>query len=279
MQGAVPPRDFQGLKSLITARSGDLPKRLNQIAAYALEHPEEIAFGTVASIAAQARVQPSSLVRFAQAMGYQGFSELQDVFRARLRDRVLNYEERLAQLRSHDLSTSQATVLFEGFSDAAAKSLRDLKERVEPAQLDLAVQMLAKAETLYLLGLRRSFPVTCAMAYALSKLGIPHRLIDGLAGLSPEVLNFATPRDALIAVSFAPYASETVELTAEAARREVPVIAITDSTFSPLVRHASLWFEVAEANFEGFRALAATITLAMTLTVALAEVRTSERNR
>lgn len=271
----APPRDFQGLRSLIAARSGDLPKRLNQIAAYALEHPDEIAFGTVASIAGLARVQPSSLVRFAQAMGYQGFSELQDVFRARLRDRVLNYEERLAQLRSHDLSASKAIVFFEGFSDAASKSMRDLKERIDPGQLDLAIQLLAKAETLYLIGLRRSFPVTCSMAYALSKLGIPHRLVDGLAGLSAEVLHFATPRDAVMAVSFTPYAPETIELASEAARRGVPVVAITDGTFSPLVRHASLWFEVAEANFEGFRSLAATLALTMTLTVAVADARTS----
>ncbi|CAN5121734.1 MurR/RpiR family transcriptional regulator [soil metagenome] len=272
----APPRDFQGLRSLIVARSSDLPKRLNQIAAYALDHPEEIAFGTVASIAEMARVQPSSLVRFAQAMGYQGFSELQDVFRSRLRDRVLNYEQRLAQLRSHDPSTSKAGVLFEGFSDASQKSLRDLKERLDPAQLDLAVQILAKADTLYLIGLRRSFPVACSMAYAFGKLGVRHRLVDGLAGLSSEILSFATPRDAVLAISFTPYANETIELCAEAARRGAPVVAITDNAFSPLVRHASLWFEVSEANFEGFRSLAATLALAMTLTVAVAEAKTSQ---
>ncbi len=71
------PKDFAGLKAQIIARSKTLPKRLSQIAAFALEHPDDIAFGTVASIAEQAEVQPSSLIRFSQAMGYQGFSELQ----------------------------------------------------------------------------------------------------------------------------------------------------------------------------------------------------------
>ncbi|MGL4592403.1 MAG: MurR/RpiR family transcriptional regulator, partial [Aestuariivirga sp.] len=67
-----PPRDFAGLKGLIAERAGGLPRRLTQIASFALEHPDEIAFGTVSSIAEQADVQPSTLVRFSQALGYQG---------------------------------------------------------------------------------------------------------------------------------------------------------------------------------------------------------------
>lgn len=94
-----PPRDFPALRALIAERAAALPKRLTQIAGFALENPDEIAFGTVASIAAQAQVQPSALVRFSQAMGYRGFSGMQEVFRSRLRDRILNYGERLQQLR------------------------------------------------------------------------------------------------------------------------------------------------------------------------------------
>jgi DNA-binding MurR/RpiR family transcriptional regulator len=267
------PRDFASLKALIVERGKDLPKRLNQIAAFVLDHPDEVAFGTVASIAEQADVQPSTLVRFSQAMGYQGFSELQEVFRARLRDRVLNYEERIAQLRQHALSASKATVLFQGFSDAAQKSLDDLRTRIDPGFLDRAVERLARAETIYLLGLRRSFPITCYMAYAFGKLGVRHVLIDSLAGMSPEALGFATSRDIVLAVSFTPYANETVTLSAMAASRGIPIIAITDGPFSPLAQRAELWFEVAEANFEGFRSMAASLALAMTLTVAIAERR------
>ena len=267
------PRDFPSLQARIAARGPELPKRLSQIAGFALDHPDEIAFGTVASIAEQANVQPSTLVRFSQAMGYQGFSELQEVFRARLRDRVLNYEERIAQLREHSLSSSKATILFQGFSDAAQKSIDDLRTKIESASLDRAVSRLARAETIYLLGLRRSFPITFYMAYAFGKLGVRHVLIDALAGLSPEALSFATPDDAVLAVSFTPYASETLSLAALAAARGIPIIAITDSAFSPLAQRAELWFEVAEANFEGFRSMAASFALAMTLTVAVAEKR------
>ena len=269
----LPPKDFASLKVAIAERATDLPKRLTQIAGFALENPDEIAFGTVSSIAAQADVQPSTLVRFSQAMGYQGFSDMQEVFRSRLRDRILNYDERIQQLRAHALEASKPNVIFHGFCDATEKSIAGFREKLDPAELDRAVEMLAKAETIYLIGLRRSFPITSYMAYAFGKLGVRSILVDALGGLAPEQLTFATPKDAVLAISFTPYASETVSLTEAAAARNVPIAAITDSPFSPLAQTADLWIEVSEANFEGFRSMAATLTLAMTLTVAVAEKR------
>jgi DNA-binding MurR/RpiR family transcriptional regulator len=275
----TPPRDFAGLKSLIGERAAELPKRLTQVAAYALEHPDEIAFGTVSSIAEQAGVQPSTLVRFAQAMGYQGFSELQEVFRSRLRDRILTYDERIEQLREHALSASKSNVIFQGFSDAADKSIAGLREKLDPAALDRAVEILARAETVFLIGLRRSFPISSYMAYAFGKLGVRSILIDAVGGLAAEQLTFATKRDAVLAITFTPYASETVTLSRAAAGRGVPLVAVTDSPFSPLAQISQLWIEVGEANFEGFRSMAATLTLAMTLTVAIAEKRKSAEPR
>ncbi len=268
-----PPRDFAALKILITERALSLPKRLTQIAAFALDNPDEIAFGTVSSIAEQADVQPSTLVRFSQAMGYQGFSGMQEVFRSRLRDRILNYGERIQQLREHALAASKPNVIFQGFCDATEKSIASLREKLNPDELDRAVEILAGAKTIYLIGLRRSFPIATYMAYAYGKLGVRSILVDAMGGMAAEQLAFAGPADAVLAISFTPYASETIALTQSAAARAVPVIAITDSPFSPLAQIANPWIEVGEANFEGFRSMAATLTLAMTLTVAVAEKR------
>ena len=111
---------------MIAQRAEQLPKRLTQVAAYALDNPDEVAFGTVASIAGNAEVQPSALVRFSRALGYQGFSDLQEVFRSRLRERVLNYDERLAQLREHGLANSRTGLVLDGFLTAAERSLAEL---------------------------------------------------------------------------------------------------------------------------------------------------------
>ncbi len=267
------PRDFENLKVLILRRAPELPRRLAQIATYALHNPNEIAFGTVASIAQNAAVQPSALIRFAQAIGYQGFSDLQEVFRHRLRDNVLSYDERLQQLREHATSATKSTLIFDGFAEASEKSIESLRQKLDPAELERAVAMLAKAETIYLVGLRRSFPITSYMSYAFGKLGIRNNLVAAIGGLAAEDVSFASDKDCLMAISFTPYASETVALTQNAAARNVPIVAITDSPFSPLAAATPIWFEIQEANFEGFRSMAATLALAMTLTIAVAERR------
>ncbi len=267
------PRDFPALKALIASRAADLPKRLSQVAQYSLHHPDEMAFGTVASIADEALVQPSTLVRFAQALGFQGFTELQEVFRSRLRERVLSYDERLAHLRSQLGEAHKASVIFAGFAESAEKSLRELRVRLDGEVLEKAVELLAKADTIFLVGLRRSFPISSYMSYAFGKLAIKNQLIGATGGLAAEDVSFATKQDVMLAISFTPYASETVQLAQSAAARGVSVISITDSAFSPIVPLAKLWFEVTEAHFEGFRSMSATLALAMTLTVAVAERR------
>jgi DNA-binding MurR/RpiR family transcriptional regulator len=265
------PRDFATLKALIMERAAELPRRLTQVATYAVENPDDMAFGTVASIAQSADVQPSTLVRFSQALGYQGFSDLQEVFRSRLRDRVLNYDERLEQLRGHTRDGSTSSLIFQGFADAAEHSISSLRNKLDSKQLDQAVKLLAEAETIYLIGLRRSFPISSYMSYAFGKLGVKNTLINAVGGLAAEDVGFATPKDRILAISFTPYASETISLTQRAAASRVPIVAITDSPFSPLASVATTWFEIQEGNFEGFRSMAATLALAMTLTVAVAE--------
>ena len=266
------PRDFPALRALIAARAPTLPRRLTQVASFALDNPDDIAFGTAASVAQRSGVQPSTLVRFSQALGYQGFSDLQEVFRARLRDRVPSYEERLKQLREHG-GASKSSLLLQGFADAAERSVADLRLKLAPEALDAAVEILAKAETIYLVGLRRSFPITSYMAYAMGKLGIRNLLVDGIAGLGAEQIGFISPRDAVLAISFTPYASETVNLAHAAKTRHAKVVSITDSIFSPIAPIADAWLEIVEADFEGFRSMAATMALAMTLTVAVASRR------
>ena len=266
------PRDFQALRALISARAQELPKRLAQVATYALDNPDEIAFGTAASIAEAANVQPSTLVRFAQALGFDGFSDLQEVFRSRLRERVLSYEERISHLRAGS-TAHKAAVLFSGFAEAAEKSIKDLRARLDGEKLEQAIKMLSKAETIYLVGLRRSFPIMAYMSYAFGKLGVKNQLIGATGGLAAEDVSFASPQDVIFAISFTPYASETIKLAQSASARGVPVVSITDSAFSPLAPVSKLWFELTEAHFEGFRSMSATLILAMTLTVAVAERR------
>ncbi|TAU88103.1 MurR/RpiR family transcriptional regulator [Rhizobium leguminosarum] len=266
------PRDFESLRSTIIERKANMPKRLAQVAAFALGNPDEIAFGTTASIAAASDVQPSTLVRLAHHLGYAGFSDLQSIFRERLRDRTLSYEERLVTLEQSSGDDEDANLLS-GFIAAANQSVNRLAATVQSDTFTKAVNILASAETIYLIAKRRSYPLTAHMTYAFSKLNIRHQIVASPNGVDPEMVQFATPKDAAIAASFSPYAADSLSQSQELADRGVPVIAITDSAFSPLAACATHWFEVAEADFAGFRSLSASMALTMALPVAIAERR------
>ncbi|MCO5063966.1 MAG: MurR/RpiR family transcriptional regulator [Rhizobiaceae bacterium] len=274
---AALPQDYDSLRTLVIEKRDKLPKRIAQIAAYALDNPDEIAFGTAASIAASAGVQPSTLIRFSQFLGFDGFTSLQSVFRERLRERTTSYEDRLEKLRSGGAPRNRG--VLDGFVDASLRSLESMSRTLDDQLLDRAVDILARADTIHLLARRRSFPVASYMAYALGKLRVRNMLVESASGLEPEMTSFATPRDAVVAISFSPYAPATVDHARSMAAQGVPVIAITDSAFSPLAQSASVWFEVAEADCAGFRSLSATMALAMTLAVAVAERRAESRKQ
>lgn len=268
-----PPRDFEALRQFIVERRASLPKRLAQVAEYALKKPDAVAFGTAASIASEADVQPSTLVRFAHQLGYQGFSDLQTVFRARLLDRTSSYEDRLKSIEAQSGDSSEEGVLLNGFLNAARQSVEQFATGLDTDGFKDAVALLADAETIYLLAKRRSYPLIAHMAYACGKLRIRSRIVGSASGIDPEVAALATPRDAAIAISFSPYAADTVGQARTMAENGVPLLAITDSAFSPLVASAREWIEIAEADYVGFRSLAASMAVAMAIPVAVAERR------
>jgi DNA-binding MurR/RpiR family transcriptional regulator len=270
---AEPPQDFDSLRVAILERRSELPKRLTQVAAYALDHPDEIAFGTAASIAASANVQPSTLVRFAQHFGFDGFSGLQLLFRARLRERTSSYEDRLRTLEQNGPALAESTTIFNGFVAAAHRSIDAVAAAVDPAAFERAVTILAEAETIYLIAKRRSYPITSYMAYAFGKLKVRSQLVGTSAGIDDDLLAMATPRDAAFAISFSPYASESAAQARSMAARGIPVVSLTDSAFSPLSECSREWFEVVEADHAGFRSLSASMAFAMALTVSIAEKR------
>lgn len=269
------PANFEELRAHIVGNANELPKKLAQAAQYALAHPDEIALGTAAGIATAAHVQPSTLVRLAQQLGFRGFSDFQAVFRSRLKVRASTYEERLAQLESdHELPNADAA-LVAGFIKAARQSLDGLSNTLDTEVFSKAVAMLAKADVLYVVARRRSYPLAAQMAYSFSQLGIRAIILDSANHTDAEQIKLAAKKDAAILCSFAPYAAETIAFSSQLAARKIPFLAITDSAISPLAGAANHWLEVAESDFAGFRSLSASMALAIALPVAIAEYRRS----
>lgn len=266
------PQTIEEFEDAIRHLFPSLPKRMKQCAEHLLQHKDRIAVSTVAELAAGAGVQPSAMMRFCQVLGFAGFSEMQRMFRDAYTLGLPDYATRLANLR--DQGADSPSALLAEFVEAGTKSLETLVSTVDPRDLDRAVSILAEASVVHLVGLRRAFPVASYLEYAFEKMKIASILHDGIGKLDRR--ETMRPGDAVIAITFAPYTPETIALAEEALARGLPVVAITDRSASPLHRAGTLVLQVNEIDFDAFRSLSATLTLAITLAVSVGARRNSK---
>lgn len=265
----IAPASIEAFRERLLALADGLPKRLRQCADYVAANTDRIAVSTVAELAVGADVPPSALMRFCQIMGFSGFSEMQKLFRDAYSPGWPDYATRLRNLKEGD--TGSPAALVGEFVEAGRLSLEALAKTIDEAALSQAVQALAAADTVHVVGFRRAYPVASYLTYVFEKMSVPAMHHDGVGKLDHR---FALRRgDALLAITFAPYSEETIALAADARARNLPVIALTDHLSSPLAVQASAVLTVPEVDFGAFRSLSATIALALALAVAVGSAR------
>ena len=270
-QETLPDR-FETLTNKITERYPSLSNRFQQIARYLTQNPNTVALQSVTRIAEQADVHPSSVVRFAQHLGYSGFKEMQLVFQTRLVTAAPGFNERISalemELLQHTGSGDKSFLRDLVVRDIA--SLEELMNTVSEADLNKAVSLMKAAGTIYIVGQLRSEALANFLRYVLTMLRRRVILLDSSGGLAAETARILSPDDVLIAISFRHYAQEVAAITETAAASGTPIIAITDSQLSPLAKLASALFTIREDEYTFSRSLAAPMCLAQALTVALA---------
>jgi len=266
------PSDYEDLIRVIHDRYDDMSKSYQRIAVYLTQNPNDVAVLSVNAIAERCGVHASNVVRFAQALGYDGFKALQLLFQRRLSTAAPGFEARVKALES-ELGARKDRSEGAFLRDLVVRDIASLQNMlIDLAEADLkkAVALLEKAEVVYLIGQLRSAPVAELLRYVLTMLGKRCVLLDPSGGLATHMARAIRKTDLLFAISFRFYATEVVNIVDETARRKVPIIAISDSTLSPLAKAASVLLPVPEHEYTFSRSLAAPMCLAQALTVALA---------
>jgi DNA-binding MurR/RpiR family transcriptional regulator len=266
------PSNYEDLIRVIHERHDDMSKSYQRIAVYLTQNPNDVAILSVGAIAERCGVHASNVVRFAQALGYDGFKTLQALFQKRLSTAAPGFEARVKALES-ELGARKDRSETGFLRDLVVRDIASLQHLLlEIAEVDLkkAVTLLEKAEAVYLIGQLRSSPVVELLRYILTMLGKRCVLLDPSGGLATHMARAIRKTDVLLAVSFRFYATEVVNIVDECAQRKVPIVAISDSTLSPLAKAASVLLAVPEHEYTFSRSLAAPMCLAQALTVALA---------
>ncbi|WP_322106407.1 MurR/RpiR family transcriptional regulator [Paraburkholderia sp. J41] len=251
-----------------------LPRQLKSVASYIEQHRASVMMDRTSDIAASCGVHPSAVVRFAQRFGFSGFSDLQAVFRQAYGAQgasATSYQQRIRQLiDAKDASLDMGGAVAREFIGACRSGLDELEAGLDGAQFDAAVQMLEAADNIYVIGVRRSFPVASYIVYALQHTRKRVHLVSGFGGMYHEQIRSVRKGDVVIAISFAPYGKETQYCLRVAQEHHAKTLVITDSQLSPLARHASAQLYVKEGSAFAFRSLTSTFCLCQALFIALA---------
>ncbi len=267
-----PPATAEEFRTLLLQDYDGLSKRLKQVARYVLDEPNELALETLAVIAERCGVQPSAIVRFAQAFGFSGASQMQRLFRDGLlsANNAIGYGERVRRFSDSVSRTAAGEGLLTEFVEGNILALQNLSETVSEQEMRGAVDLIANAAVVHVAGFRRAFPISAYLAYSLQQLGKHVQFIDGVGGLARPQANSIDDKDLLIAVSFHPYAPETVELTEIAARNGAKLLSISDSRVSPVAKLADIALQVHDSEVRSFRSLAASMCLAQAVVIGFA---------
>ncbi|GAA0757319.1 MurR/RpiR family transcriptional regulator [Ideonella azotifigens] len=257
----------------IAAEYPSLSKQLKQIAQHVEQHSDHLGLEKIQDVAARCGVQPSAVVRFAKHFGFSGYSELQKLFRDGIAAQIAptrNYQARIREVIAQGQGRlSSADIAYEFIAGAIA-GMNELQRDLHGSTLGDAVELLAQAPAIWVVGARRSFPVATYLAYALQHTDKPVQLVTGMGAMHEGQLRSLRRDDVMIAISFAPYAQETTQAAEAAAAQGARLIAITDSRMGPLAALALTTLVVNESSTFGFRGLTNVMALAQSLFIALA---------
>ncbi|HCW67619.1 MAG TPA: RpiR family transcriptional regulator, partial [Thalassospira lucentensis] len=230
MSDQTAPVSLEEFNHRLAEISETMPKRLRQCAEFVAQNTDRIAVSTVAELSIGAGVQPSAFMRFCQLMGFSGFSEMQKMFRETYAQKWPDYATRLENLRA--TGDDSPSALLAEFVEAGRLSLENLASTVDLKTLEKAVDVLAAAPMIHVVGFRRAFPVASYLSYAFEKMDIAAVLHDGVGNLNPR--HAIRTGDVVIAITFAPYSQETIDLAAYAHDIGSQVVAISDALSGPM---------------------------------------------
>ena len=270
------PNSVDALIRRISDEYEMLSKQLKVIARYVEEHKDHIGLDGVQHVAQQCSVQPSAVVRFAKHFGYSGYSEMQAIFRAGISRQLApsrTYQSRIRDIIASDKGGSNnlsSTDIASEFLTGSLAGMQELKNSIVTPNFKKAVDLLAASDCIWIAASRRSFPVAAYLDYALQHTDKRIGLVTGIGGMQQGQMRSVRKGDVMIAISFSPYAEETVSVAKLAVERGAKLIAITDSLMSPLAKLAQASLIVQDNSTFGFRSLTSTMSMAQSLFIALA---------
>ncbi|MEM8840148.1 MAG: MurR/RpiR family transcriptional regulator [Pseudomonadota bacterium] len=232
------PQNADAIIAHLTEGFDALSAQLQRAARFLIDHPREVGVHSMRALAAKAEVHPNTLVRLAQAIGFDGYEPMRERFRDFMVTGGLGgFRDRAEWLRELSRTGGTAAVLGE-MAEATTGNIDTMWQRQDAQTLEAAADAILSAPRVYVLGMGSAYSLAHQFWYA-ARMAFDHIMPIPRHGSQPiDDLAWIRPEDVLVALTFQPYRAETMQAVDQARATGATVIGVSDSVTSPLARLA-----------------------------------------
>lgn len=263
---------MRNLLSEIEARMPTFSKGQKLISNYILENYDKAAYMTASKLGKIVQVSESTVVRFAIELGFEGYPEFQHSLQEIVRTR-LTAAQRMEVTNS---LIGDGDILSKVLLGDAEKIKRTLED-IDANAFDEAVKKLSEAKNIYILGVRASSSLAGFLAHGLRMISDNVKFVQTTSGseMFEQIMSIQSD-DVMVAISFPRYSKRLKNATSFAKHAGADVIAITDSTASPIAPSADQLL-LAKSDMASFAdSLVAPMSIINALIVALSRKKQDE---
>jgi DNA-binding MurR/RpiR family transcriptional regulator len=253
------------LVELVDRRYQGLSPAHRRLAEFILGSYQEAALLTSAELGRRVGVDESTVVRFAQQLGYPGFPELRAALGDLLRERTVadRMERALGKLRT--IRDPLERVL-----DQDVRALLDLRRTWSPRVIESVAAQLRRARTVYVMGLGVSRALASFVEFRLRRMGMDVRAVTYGGSEAWERLFGIGRKDVLLAFGFFRGYRDTILALRHARTRGARTIVVTDTPSSPLAAEADVVLVGRRGDLTVINSLVVPMALVNILTIAVA---------
>ncbi len=236
----------QDLMRTIQIKFPRLSKGQKLIAEYILKHYDKAAFMTAAKLGVSVGVSESTVVRFANELGFTGYPKLQKALQELIKNKLTTVQR--IELSNDFVSEESA---LKGVLKSDMENIRATLEKINHKTFEDVVNSIFTAKKIYIIGLRSSTALAEFLGFYLGLISDNVKVVGyGISDIFEQMIN-VTEDDLVIGIGFPRYAARTIESLAFAQSRGAKVVAITDSLLSPLAARADYTL-IAQSNMASF---------------------------
>lgn len=236
----------QDLMRTIQIKFPRLSKGQKLIAEYILKHYDKAAFMTAAKLGISVGVSESTVVRFANELGFSGYPKLQKALQELIKNKLTTVQR--IELSNDFVSQESA---LKGVLKSDMENIRATLEKINHKTFEDVVNSIFTAKKIYIIGLRSTTALADFLGFYLNLILDNVKVVGyGISDIFEQMINL-TEDDLVIGIGFPRYAARTIESLAFAQSRGAKVVAITDSLLSPLAARADYTL-IAQSNMASF---------------------------